>query len=195
MKTIITKLIVLCLLPFSVFGATHTVTSNGDDNSANQLRTLIGAASPGDEIVFALSSGNETITLSLGQLTIDKNLTIDGSNSGGSCVNVTINGNVPTSTADVTIPDVTHDSIISAIATWKDITIENGGSLQINSTYTLNVTGDYTLADGGSFAKNSTIQFSGDDCLLSDNRTTKTSLGNVLVDEPAKDASNKNYAN
>ena len=85
--------IALCLLPFGVFGATHTVTSNGDDNSANQLRTLIGAASPGDEIVFALSSGNETITLSLGQLTIDKNLTIDGSNSEGSGVPVTVDGN------------------------------------------------------------------------------------------------------
>ena len=84
--------IALCLIPFGVFGATITVINNNDSGTGS-LRQAISDAVGGDEIVFNLGSGNETITLSLGQLTIDKNLTIDGSNSGGSGVNVTIDGN------------------------------------------------------------------------------------------------------
>ncbi len=113
--------IALCLLPFGVFGATHTVTSNGDDNSANQLRTLIGAASPGDEIVFALSSGNETITLSLGQLTIDKNLTIDGSNSGGSGVAVTIQAASTPNTAAYRVLNINSGTV-----SLNNLTIRHG---------------------------------------------------------------------
>jgi len=84
--------IALCLIPFGVFSATITVSNNNDSGSGS-LRQAISDAVGGDEIVFNLGSGNETITLSLGQLTIDKNLTIDGSNSGGSGVPVTIDGN------------------------------------------------------------------------------------------------------
>ena len=84
--------IALCLIPFGVFSATITVSNNNDSGSGS-LRQAISDAVGGDEIVFNLGSGNETITLSLGQLTIDKNLTIDGSNSEGSGVPVTVDGN------------------------------------------------------------------------------------------------------
>jgi hypothetical protein len=54
--------------------ATLTVT-NGNDTGAGSLRDTIAAAASGDTIVF---SGVTTVTLTSGQLTINKNLTISG---------------------------------------------------------------------------------------------------------------------
>src|SRR5689334_17940915 len=61
-------------VPAALF-ATLTVT-NGNDSGVGSLRDTIAAASSGDTIVF---SGVTTVTLTSGQLTINKNLTISGS--------------------------------------------------------------------------------------------------------------------
>ena len=55
--------------------ATLTVT-NGNDSGAGSIRQMIAAAQAGDTLVFA--AGVTTVTLTTGQLVIDKNLTIDG---------------------------------------------------------------------------------------------------------------------
>ena len=70
-----------------------TVVLNTDTGVAGELRTEIAGAAPGETIDFMLSAGNETITLTLGQLVIDKELTIDGSNTAGSGVAVTVDAN------------------------------------------------------------------------------------------------------
>ncbi|MCF8304702.1 MAG: fibronectin type III domain-containing protein [Bacteroidales bacterium] len=88
---------------------------------------------------------------------------------------------VPGTGVNVTIPDTGNDPVISAAATCQNITIENNGTLTINSSQTLNVSGDFTLNDGGGFSNNGTLKFSGTACELSDNRATKSSLGNVTV--------------
>jgi hypothetical protein len=54
-----------------------TVTSTADNAGPTTLRTLINLAMPGDTINFALPPGS-TITMTLGKIVIDKNLTISG---------------------------------------------------------------------------------------------------------------------
>ena len=66
---------VLVLCAAAMPAATRTVT-NGNDSGAGSLRQAIIAASPGDTINFAPSV--TTVTLTSGELVIDKNLTITG---------------------------------------------------------------------------------------------------------------------
>jgi len=55
--------------------ATLTVTSRADDGTPGTLRSVIGAANPGDIITFGVTG---TIALALGSLDISKSLTISG---------------------------------------------------------------------------------------------------------------------
>jgi hypothetical protein len=55
---------------------------NNFDNGAGSLRYEIGKAHSGDTIVFAPSLDGQTITLTSGELLINKNLTIDGPGAG-----------------------------------------------------------------------------------------------------------------
>jgi predicted outer membrane repeat protein len=67
---------------------TITVTSTAD-NGAGSLRAAIAQAQGGDTIQFDSSLANQTITLTSGQLVVDKDLIIDGSKVPG----LTISGN------------------------------------------------------------------------------------------------------
>src|SRR4028118_1314375 len=68
--------------------ATVTVTNN-NDSGPGSLRDAIAQAAAGDTIQFASSLASQTITLSNGQLVINKNLTIDATGAS----NLTISGN------------------------------------------------------------------------------------------------------
>ena len=65
-----------------------TVTSTADSGSGS-LRGAIAAAKSGDTIQFSKSLARKTVTLSSGQLVLDKNITIDG----GSAADIKISGN------------------------------------------------------------------------------------------------------
>jgi len=96
-------------------------------------------------------------------------------------------GNVPTSTVDVTIPSgCSNYPSIDEAAVCQNFTIENGGEININSSYTLEVNGDFILNDGGTFSNNGNLRFSGSDCHLSDNRTSKLTLGNIQIGDNVK---------
>ena len=77
----------------SVF-ATLTVTNNNDSGTGS-LREAIATAESGDTIEFDPSLANQTITLTSGQLEIDKDLIIDGGNTtdGNNNPSLTISGN------------------------------------------------------------------------------------------------------
>ncbi len=68
--------------------AIRTVANNAD-SGVGSLRQAIADAAAGDTILFASSLANQTITLTSGQLTINKNLIVDGANAS----NLTISGN------------------------------------------------------------------------------------------------------
>jgi len=67
---------------------TLTVTTT-DDSGAGSLRATIAAAATGDTIVFAANLAQQTITLTSGQLDINKSLSIDSSATAG----LTLSGN------------------------------------------------------------------------------------------------------
>src|SRR5581483_8424158 len=57
--------------------STLTVLNNAD-SGAGSLRATVAAAGSGDTITFAASLKNKTITLTSGQLVLNKNLDIEG---------------------------------------------------------------------------------------------------------------------
>ncbi len=83
----VAKLAFLCLLAACCLAIpvhAGVVTNLADDGSAGTLRAVIAAASPGETISFDVTG---TITLTNGQLTIDKNLTIAGPGASQLAVN------------------------------------------------------------------------------------------------------------
>ena len=96
-------------------------TDDGDYSSGqNTLREVIANASAGNTITFDPSIAGQTITLtSVTQLTIDKNLTIDGSGQ-----NITISGANAVRVFEVTTGTVT----------FTDLTIDNGRDTTPNGT-------------------------------------------------------------
>jgi hypothetical protein len=90
-------LLTACVSP--IFSASQVVTTNAN-SGAGSLRQAISdiesSGSDGDTITFNLSSGNETITLS-SQISLiwQKNFTIDGDNTAGSGVNITVQVTTP----------------------------------------------------------------------------------------------------
>ncbi|MEG4632115.1 DUF4347 domain-containing protein, partial [Microcoleus sp. AR_TQ3_B6] len=71
-------------------GTLRTITvTNTNDRGAGSLRDAIASAANGDTIKFAASLATRTITLTSGQLVINKNLTIEAGNAG----QLTISGN------------------------------------------------------------------------------------------------------
>ncbi|MDM8564521.1 choice-of-anchor Q domain-containing protein [Candidatus Halobeggiatoa sp. HSG11] len=107
------------------------VDSLDDDTSTsnNSLRDAIYYANAGDTITFDPSIVGKTITLS-NQLTIDKNLTIDGTGR-----NITISGGGAVRVFEVTAGTVVFDSLI--IANGKVLGNDGGGILN-SSTLTVN---------------------------------------------------------
>ncbi len=75
MKIFLSSVILLASV-IATFGATQTV-SNTQDGGAGSLRAAITAAAPGDTIVFDLPAPS-TITLTTGELLINKSLTVNG---------------------------------------------------------------------------------------------------------------------
>ena len=80
-----TCLSALCLIALSTHAATITVT-NTNDSGAGSLRQAIADAHDGDTIDFGVTG---TITLTSGELLVDKNVTINGPDSNS----LTVDGN------------------------------------------------------------------------------------------------------
>jgi hypothetical protein len=87
--------------------ATITVTTNAD-SGAGSLRNAISSATAGDTITF---DSSRTVTLSSGQLTIAKNLTIDGDLDNNGTADVTIDAAYTSRIFNVTSGTVTLDGL------------------------------------------------------------------------------------
>ncbi|MBN1927153.1 MAG: DUF4347 domain-containing protein [Prolixibacteraceae bacterium] len=156
--------------------ATLTVTSNAD-GGAGSLRQAITDAVGGDEIVFNLSEGNETITLSLGDINIGKNLTIDGDNSEGSGTDITISGNWSYRILNITV----------ATVTLQNLTLENGDCTPLGEGGGIKNTGNLTLNSvditgctayvGGGIYNEGDLTLS--DCIISGNISTDGPGGGI----------------
>ena len=74
-KINLTTTLIFLFAALNLNSATHTVT-NGNDAGAGSLRQAVFDANSGDTIIFA--SNVSTVSLTSGQITIDKSLTING---------------------------------------------------------------------------------------------------------------------
>ncbi len=91
--------------------ATLTVTS-ATDSGPGSLRQAIADAAAGDVIVFDSSLSGKTITLTSGELVLDKNLTIDGDIDGDDVPDVILDGNASSRVFSVTSgAEVTLDAL------------------------------------------------------------------------------------
>ena len=175
-------LILLLLLFFtgisSGFAATITVT-NGSNTGTGSLRNAIASAVSGDIIVF---SGVSTVTLTSGELLIDKNLTIDGGASG---VTVTRSGGSQFR--------IFH--IASGTVTLNKLTVTNGnlpggggGGLALDQAGTLNL--NSCVFSGNSATEGAGIVLGGNatisNCTITGNSTSSNSTvgGGLLVYPP-----------
>ena len=113
-----------------VFASTLVVT-NTNDSGAGSLRQAIAGASSGETITFDLSLSGQTITLA-STLTIDKNLTIDGS---ALAAKINVSGN----------DSVQVFSIVSGVTTLFDSLIIRNG---------------YTIVQGGGIYNEGTLTIS-----------------------------------
>src|SRR5437667_5462291 len=129
---------------------TSTVTNPGDIGPGT-LREAIAGALPGDTINFATGLG--TITLTSGELVIDKDLTISGPGSG----NLTITRSAAGSTPEFRIFNVTSST---GTVTISGVTVSNGvaqfgGGINNEGTLDLNdcvITGNTAKESGGGVA-------------------------------------------
>ncbi len=119
--------------------ATITVTNNAD-SGAGSLRQAIISASAGDTIIFDSSLAGQVILLTSGTLSINKNLTIDGS---ALTSQISISGN----------------NAVSVFAVSNNATVTLRGVTVIN--------GSATNGAGGSVASGSTLNV--DRCIFSGN--------------------------
>ena len=150
--------------PESVHAATITVNTSLDEQDGScsdvdcSLRDAIQTAAAGDTIIFDASLSGQTIYLALGQLTIGKGLTIDGSSLSD---HIDISGNntfrvfLTYSQAEVTLRDldivdghVADGSGGSGIYNQRDLTVigctisdnttpNNGGGIRNTGTLTV----------------------------------------------------------
>src|SRR5215216_754803 len=114
----------LCLIALTTEAATITVT-NTNDIGAGSLRQAIADASDGDTIDFDPSPGGHTITLTSGELLVNKSVTINGPGPN----NLTVDGN--------------HASRVFRVIGGVTATI---GGLSITNGY---VSGSFQNRDGG----------------------------------------------
>src|SRR6266536_2575409 len=120
------------------------VTSAADDGTPGTLRSAMAAAAPGDSITFDPSLTGQTITLTGGQLLIDKNLSI----TGPGAAQLTISGNHTTHAFQV--PEGVS-AMIEGL-TIRDGYAEQGGAIYKLGTLTVSqstLSGNSALSWGG----------------------------------------------
>ncbi len=154
-----------------------TVVTNTNDSGPGSLRQAIATAVAGDTIIFDSSLANQTITLSSGQLEIDKDLIIDGADAAG----LTISGNNASRIFDVQFQKVfTLKNLKMLDGRTTQTGIEgNGGAINTSSQVTLTIENseflnNVTAGEGGGaisagHKSNTTIinsKFDGNDATL-----------------------------
>ncbi len=155
-----------CLVSALLLGATDmpaaTITvTNGNDSGAGSLREAIIAASPGDTINFAPSV--TTVTLTSGELVIDKNLTITGPGANRLTITAKYNDfvyfrifNINSSTVTVSISGMTISNAFLGLYESGAGILSAGVLTVTDCTISGNVAGD-PLGGGGVLNDNGTM--------------------------------------
>jgi len=146
-----------------------TVTSNADSGQGS-LREAIALAQSGDSIQFASNLANQTITLSSGQLTVNKNLTIDGAGATG----LTISGNNQSRVFDV----------VSNSFTLRNLTVANGKTTAIDEDGAgagIRTASGTTLVVENSLFQNNSANGTGGGAIYAGYQSTNTVIGSQFI--------------
>jgi hypothetical protein len=142
--------------------STLTVTSAAD-SGAGSLRAEIAAANPGDTINFAPSLDSKTITLTSGELVLNKSLTIQGPGAG----ELSISGGIKGARGVVESYSRVFEVIgTSTNVTLSGLTITNGNGRGFDGG-----------VGGGILNYGSTLTLSG--CIVSNNRGLQQGGGGI----------------
>jgi hypothetical protein len=143
------------------------LVTNLGDSGPGSLRYEIAAANPGNTINFAPSLDGHTITLTSGELDINKNLTIQGPGAG--LLTITSPGMNTSTLYNYGSSRIFEVESFVTNATLSGMTISNGVGL--NSSYNpyapYGSSGDYYDGTGGGVLNLGTLTLSG--CTLSNN--------------------------
>ncbi len=191
-KTVISisAFLIFCL-PFSPVRAADQLVANNNDSGAGSLRQAIADVGVGETITFNLSSGNETIILA-STLTVDKNLTIDGDNTAGSGVNVTLDGNnsqrillvnqeKSLTMTNITLTNGYRNSINNGGAIYFN-GIGLGGSTIPNLTMTNVTVSNSSAGLGGGVYVRTRTTLNMTNCKIKDNTATGDGVGGIYID-------------
>src|SRR5213078_2031480 len=140
----ISTLLVLTALLLTDSGRAATVTTTADDGLGS-LREAIANAAPGETIDFSSVS---TITLTSGELLIDKDLII----SGPGASNLVIQRSTAIGTPDFRIFDVLSGNVIISGLTVSNGRDDVGGGIYNLADLSLNdcaITGNFATESGG----------------------------------------------
>ena len=147
-----TCLSALCFIALSTQAATITVT-NTNDNGPGSLRQAVADAVDGDTINFSSSLNGQTITLTSGELLVDKSVAISGPGANTLAV------------------DANHASRVFYIASGKTVTISG---LSITNGMASPPVPSYYWG-GGIYNDHATLTVS--NCTISGNSTSTDSFG------------------
>jgi predicted outer membrane repeat protein len=191
----------VCLLTaLQLQAATNTVTSIADSGSGT-LRDAINTASAGNTIVFDAGLSGQTMTLTSGQLSISKTLTIDASMLPDGII---VSGNKNSRVLDITngvvvkliamtirdgAADVSGAATSGSVHTFVAGTDTLGGGIRTQGTLTLTnctLTANSATTGGGVFVQSGT--FTALACTFSSNSVTSNGGGlasqaNAIVNE------------
>ena len=149
-----------CLISFG-----QTVTSNLDDGSPGTLRSQINAATAGATVNIDNSVTN--IVLTMGQINLNQNITINGNSAGTSAISGGMNSRIfEISNGSVTINNV---ALVNGVA-------DNGGAIQIadanltmNNVTLSNNTANAANGSGGAIMVASNAQLTANTCSFTNN--------------------------
>ena len=82
-------LLAVCAIQFAQAQASPFIVTNASDSGPGSLRQALATASDGDRIQFDPALNGQTITLTSGELLVDKSITIIGPGAG----QLSVNGN------------------------------------------------------------------------------------------------------
>ena len=122
LTTKLTTLLIALTMSTSLLATTFVVTDNSN-SGAGTLRQALADAVDGDEIIFNLASGDETISLSSQIAKTGVDFTLDGSNHAGSGTQVTIQVTTP-GTSNWRIFDFNPYS--GGVITIKNVNLKGG---------------------------------------------------------------------
>lgn len=146
-----------------------TVMSTADSGQGS-LREAIALAQAGDTIQFDSTLANQTITLTSGQLTVNKNLTIDGAGVAG----LTISGNHTSRVFDV----------VSNSFTLRNLTVANGNTTGVGEDGAgagIRTASSTSLIVENSLFQNNSANGTGGGAIFAGFRSTNTVIGSQFI--------------